>query len=250
LRDSVDFLRENDRDKTEGLFRIPGDSDHVNKLIMLYDSLENNEKDKADEESDGDEPDQTENLLEKYSKETSPHDVATLMKRYLMKLASPLIDENTKKDMIAICARGINDGKDKQLIAYEVVIRALDIAEENRICLAFILRFLLMVSASATLVQLNDSSETNASGGNKMTVENLARVFAPIIMRDDDTVASPATSSQQVAIDPQKQMKQIDQIIAVTEILIWNALELVSSSSSSSASAMQSGSFSSKSERF
>lgn len=252
IRDSIDFLRENDRDKTEGLFRIPGDSDHVNKLIMLYDSVENTERDE-------DEDDEDENLLEKYSTETSAHDVATLMKRYLMKLSFPLIDETTKKEMINIYARGKNDGKDKQLIAYEVILKALDISEENRLCLAFVLRFLLMVSNSSNVtVQTGTTAEGESNGntsnpsGNKMTVENLARVFAPIIMRDDEMLSGTASNNSVTSTTPKDQMKQIDQIIAVTEILIWNALELVgSSSSSSSAAALQSGgSFSSKSERF
>ena len=188
LRDCVDYLRDEDRDKTPGLFRIPGNSDEVDRLLIMYDAPEN-----ADME-----------ILHK--EKPTAHDVATLMKRYLMKLSTPLIDAEMKQTLLGIVAKGLGEGKDKQLIAYEVVVKALDIEVVERCALAFVLRFLYMVSAS------DDSDE--GSNSNRMTVESLARLFAPIIMRDDD----------QSAMDP---LKQIEYAIIVTEILIWNAMELV-----------------------
>jgi len=182
LDDCVDYLLEDDRDKTEGLFRIPGDSENVDKLILMYESKEL----------------ESEDILRTVSPPV--HDAATLMKRYLMKLAHPLIDSSTKKDMISIFIRGTAEDKDKQLVSYEVVIRALDIEEQNRIALGFLLRFLLMIS--------NEADE-----GSRMSVEAYARLFAPIIMRDDDGTM--------------EMIKHIDTVIVVTEILIWNALELM-----------------------
>jgi RhoGAP domain len=225
-------LREDDRDRTEGLFRIPGDSENVNKLILMYDALEQKQQqqqrrrqaldDEADSDNDEEAAEDVDNLLDKFT--LTVHDVATLMKRYLMKLAQPLIDEQAKKDMIAIYARGKGENKDKQLIAYEVVIRAKDIAEENRVCLAFVLKFLLNIAALAG--GGGGGGDESESGGNKMGVENLARVFAPIIMRDDE-LPSVVGGNVSSATTAKEQMKQVDQIIVVTEILIWNALELV-----------------------
>lgn len=188
LRDCVEYLRDEDRERTEGLFRIPGDSDKVDRLMVLY-------------EDGGD----TDDVLE--DEKASAHDVATLLKRYLMRMPSPLVDEQTRKDLIGIVQRGTTEGKDKQLIAYEVCVRCLEIESDKRSALSYLLRFLNIVG-------------TTEQGVNKMTVENLAKVFAPIILRE----GSPSSVTQ---TQLQEQKKLIDLSIVVCEILIWNAQEIV-----------------------
>ena len=181
IRESIDYLREEERDRTLGLFRIPGNSENVDKLLEKFESPEFEEV----------------NILEKFRPPV--HDVANLMKRYLIRTPQGLIGDEDKKDLLNIVAKGIKEDKDKQLMAYEVVVRALMIEESQRTCLAFVLRFLLAISGEQE--------------DGRMTVEALARMFAPIVIRDYES-------------KPIDQLKLIDQMIILTEILIWNALEL------------------------
>lgn len=181
LRESIDYLR--DQPMVEGLFRIPGDTLKVDEMIAAFDA-----------------PNADERLEILHELKPASHDVATMVKRYLIKRGEPLVPNEYREELVKIVKEGRENGMDIQLVAYEVVVRALDIEAESRKCLGYVLRYLSVVG--------KDEDTT------KMSTQALATVFAPIIMKCEDE-------------NPKELAKKMRDYITVTEILIHNSSELV-----------------------
>ncbi|XP_077438822.1 rho GTPase-activating protein 22 [Vanacampus margaritifer] len=143
----------------EGLFRAPGQTNHVRLLQDAFD--------------------RGESLL--FDSTTDVHTVASLLKLYLRELPEPVIPF-TKYAQFLSCALLLN--KDKEMGIIELGKQVKSLPKVNYNLLEYICRFLDEVQSH--------------SDANKMSVQNLATVFGPNVLRPrvEDPVIMMEGSSQ------------------------------------------------------
>ncbi|XP_047673337.1 rho GTPase-activating protein 22 isoform X2 [Tachysurus fulvidraco] len=147
----VNFIRERGLDE-EGLFRMPGQANLVKELQDAFDC--------------GEKP--------QFDSNTDIHTVASLLKLYLRELPEPVIPF-CKYDDFLTCAQLLAKDEEEGLQELEQQVKTLPSANYN--LLKYICNFLDEVQSH--------------SGENKMSVQNLATVFGPNILRPkmEDPVA-------------------------------------------------------------
>ncbi|XP_059373325.1 rho GTPase-activating protein 22-like isoform X1 [Carassius carassius] len=154
----VDFIREQGL-KEEGLFRMPGQANLVKELQDAFDC--------------GDKP--------LFDSNTDIHTVASLLKLYLRELPEPVIPFNKYEDFLT-CAQLLL--KDDEVGLSELVNQVNTLPQANYNLLKYICKFLDEVQSH--------------SNENKMSVQNLATVFGPNILRPkvEDPVSMMEGTSQ------------------------------------------------------
>uniref|UniRef100_A0A672ZRS0 Rho GTPase activating protein 24 n=1 Tax=Sphaeramia orbicularis TaxID=375764 RepID=A0A672ZRS0_9TELE len=147
----VDFIRQRGL-REEGLFRLPGQANLVKELQDAFDC--------------GEKP--------SFDCNTDVHTVASLLKLYLRELPEPVVPFHKYDDFLA-CAKIL--GKDEEVGMKELRKLVESLPPVNYNLLKYICRFLDEVQSY--------------SGVNKMSVQNLATVFGPNILRPklEDPVA-------------------------------------------------------------
>lgn len=139
----VDFIRQRGL-KEEGLFRLPGQANLVKELQDAFDC--------------GEKP--------SFDSNTDVHTVASLLKLYLRELPEPVIPYAKYEDFLS-CAKMLSKEEEMGLIELVKQVKSLPVVNYN--LLKYICRFLDEVQSY--------------SGVNKMSVQNLATVFGPNILR-------------------------------------------------------------------
>ncbi|NXN99567.1 RHG24 protein, partial [Rhinopomastus cyanomelas] len=139
----VDFIRQRGL-KEEGLFRLPGQANLVRELQDAFDC--------------GEKP--------SFDSNTDVHTVASLLKLYLRELPEPVIPYAKYDDFLS-CAKMLS--KEEETGLKELVKQVKSLPPVNYNLLKYICRFLDEVQFY--------------SGVNKMSVQNLATVFGPNILR-------------------------------------------------------------------
>ncbi|XP_019408415.1 PREDICTED: rho GTPase-activating protein 24 isoform X1 [Crocodylus porosus] len=139
----VDFIRLQGL-KEEGLFRLPGQANLVKELQEAFDC--------------GEKP--------SFDSNTDVHTVASLLKLYLRELPEPVIPYAKYEDFLS-CAKLLS--KEEETGLKELVKQVKSLPPVNFNLLKYICRFLDEVQSY--------------SGVNKMSVQNLATVFGPNILR-------------------------------------------------------------------
>ncbi|XP_033016570.1 rho GTPase-activating protein 24 isoform X3 [Lacerta agilis] len=139
----VDFIRLRGL-KEEGLFRLPGQANLVKELQDAFDC--------------GEKP--------LFDRNTDVHTVASLLKLYLRELPEPVIPYAKYEDFLS-CAKLLS--KEEETGLNELVKQVKSLPPVNFNLLKYICRFLDEVQSY--------------SGVNKMSVQNLATVFGPNILR-------------------------------------------------------------------
>ncbi|XP_041826519.1 rho GTPase-activating protein 24 isoform X2 [Melanotaenia boesemani] len=139
----VDFIRQWGL-REEGLFRLPGQANLVKELQDAFDC--------------GEKP--------SFDSNTDVHTVASLLKLYLRELPEPVIPFQKYEEFLA-CAKLL--GKDEEMGMKELRRLVESLPPVNYNLLKYICRFLDEVQSY--------------SGVNKMSVQNLATVFGPNILR-------------------------------------------------------------------
>ncbi|CAM4726409.1 unnamed protein product [Leuciscus chuanchicus] len=154
----VDFIRERGL-KEEGLFRMPGQANLVKELQDAFDC--------------GDKP--------LFDSNTDVHTVASLLKLYLRELPEPVIPFNKYEDFLT-CAQLLL--KDDEVGLDELVKQVYTLPQANYNLLKYICKFLDEVQSHSI--------------ENKMSVQNLATVFGPNILRPkvEDPVSMMEGTSQ------------------------------------------------------
>ncbi|XP_077157102.1 rho GTPase-activating protein 24 isoform X1 [Paroedura picta] len=139
----VDFIRQRGL-KEEGLFRLPGQANLVKELQDAFDC--------------GEKP--------LFDRNTDVHTVASLLKLYLRELPEPVIPYAKYEDFLS-CAKLLSKEEETGLNELAKQVKSLPVVNYN--LLKYICRFLDEVQSY--------------SGVNKMSVQNLATVFGPNILR-------------------------------------------------------------------
>ncbi|CAI9604292.1 unnamed protein product [Staurois parvus] len=139
----VDFIRQRGLTE-EGLFRLPGQANLVKELQDAFDC--------------GEKP--------AFDSNTDVHTVASLLKLYLRELPEPVIPYSKYEDFLS-CAKQLS--KEEESGMAELVKQVKSLPPVNYNLLKYICRFLDEVQSY--------------SGVNKMSVQNLATVFGPNILR-------------------------------------------------------------------
>nr|XP_033770604.1 rho GTPase-activating protein 24 isoform X2 [Geotrypetes seraphini] len=139
----VDFIRQHGL-KEEGLFRLPGQANLVKELQDAFDC--------------GEKP--------SFDSNTDVHTVTSLLKLYLRELPEPVIPFFKYEEFLS-CAKLLS--KEEESGMKELVKQVKDLPPANYNLLLYICRFLDEVQSY--------------SGINKMSVQNLATVFGPNILR-------------------------------------------------------------------
>ncbi|XP_028982971.1 rho GTPase-activating protein 22 isoform X1 [Betta splendens] len=154
----VCFIRDHGMEE-EGLFRAPGQTNHVRELQGAFDR---GEKPMIDSTTD-------------------VHTVASLLKLYIRELPEPIIPFSKYTQFLS-CAQLLT--KDKEMGIIELSKQVKCLPQVNHNLLKYICRFLDEVQSH--------------SGENKMSVQNLATVFGPNILRPrvEDPVTMMEGSSQ------------------------------------------------------
>ncbi|XP_036403109.1 rho GTPase-activating protein 22 isoform X2 [Megalops cyprinoides] len=154
----VDFIREQGLDE-EGLFRMPGQANLVKELQDAFDC--------------GDKP--------MFNSNTDVHTVASLLKLYLRELPEPVIPFAKYQDFLT-CAQLL--AKDEEVGIQELGKQVKTLPQANYNLLKYICKFLDEVQSH--------------SNENKMSVQNLATVFGPNILRPkmEDPVTMMEGTSQ------------------------------------------------------
>ncbi|KAM4730416.1 rho GTPase-activating protein 22 isoform 2-T2 [Anableps anableps] len=152
------FIREHGL-KEEGLFRAPGQTNHVRELQDVFDRGE----------------------IPVFDSSTDVHTVASLLKLYIRELPEPIIPFSKYTQFLS-CAQLLT--KDKEMAIIELSKQVKSLPQVNYNLLKYICKFLDEVQ-----MQSND---------NKMSVQNLATVFGPNILRPrvEDPVTMMEGSSQ------------------------------------------------------
>ncbi|XP_067413211.1 rho GTPase-activating protein 24 isoform X2 [Emydura macquarii macquarii] len=154
----VDFIRLRGL-KEEGLFRLPGQANLVKELQDAFDC--------------GEKP--------SFDSSTDVHTVASLLKLYLRELPEPVIPYAKYEDFLS-CAKLLS--KEEEMGVKELVKQVKSLPPVNYNLLKYICRFLDEVQSY--------------SGVNKMSVQNLATVFGPNILRPK--VEDPLTIMEGTAV--------------------------------------------------
>uniref|UniRef100_A0A669CL54 Rho GTPase activating protein 22 n=1 Tax=Oreochromis niloticus TaxID=8128 RepID=A0A669CL54_ORENI len=154
----VCFIRENGL-KEEGLFRAPGQTNHVRELQDAFDR--------------GEKP--------VFDSSTDVHTVASLLKLYIRELPEPIIPFSKYTQFLS-CAQLLT--KDKEMGITELGKQVKSLPQVNYNLLEYICKFLDEVQSH--------------SNENKMSVQNLATVFGPNILRPrvEDPVTMMEGSTQ------------------------------------------------------
>lgn len=154
----VCFIREHGL-KEEGLFRAPGQTNHVRELQDAFDR--------------GEKP--------VFDSSTDVHTVASLLKLYIRELPEPIIPFSKYTQFLS-CAQLLT--KDKDMGVVELGKNVTSLPQVNYNLLKYICKFL-------------DEVQSHANE-NKMSVQNLATVFGPNILRPrvEDPVTMMEGSSQ------------------------------------------------------
>ncbi|XP_048472392.1 rho GTPase-activating protein 22-like isoform X1 [Rhincodon typus] len=139
----VDFIREHGLTE-EGLFRMPGQANLVKELQDSFDC--------------GEKP--------LFDRNTDVHTVASLLKLYLRELPEPVIPFAKYEDFLS-CAQLL--AKDQEEGVQELIKQVTNLPQANYNLLKYICRFLDEVQSYSSV--------------NKMSVQNLATVFGPNILR-------------------------------------------------------------------
>uniref|UniRef100_A0A3P8TZT9 Rho GTPase activating protein 22 n=1 Tax=Amphiprion percula TaxID=161767 RepID=A0A3P8TZT9_AMPPE len=139
----VDFIRERGLDE-EGLFRMPGQANLVKELQEAFDC--------------GDKP--------LFDSNTDVHTVASLLKLYLRELPEPVIPFSKYEDFLT-CAQLLAKDEEEGVQELEKQVSTLPLPNYN--LLKYICKFL-------------DEVQSHCNE-NKMSVQNLATVFGPNILR-------------------------------------------------------------------
>ncbi|NXO23119.1 RHG24 protein, partial [Cisticola juncidis] len=139
----VDFIRQRGL-REEGLFRLPGQANLVKELQDAFDC--------------GEKP--------SFDSSTDVHTVASLLKLYLRELPEPVVPYAKYEDFLS-CAKMLS--KEEETGLKELVKQVKSLPAVNYNLLKYICRFLDEVQSY--------------SGVNKMSVQNLATVFGPNILR-------------------------------------------------------------------
>ncbi|XP_035255843.1 rho GTPase-activating protein 22 isoform X2 [Anguilla anguilla] len=139
----VDFIRERGLDE-EGLFRMPGQANLVKELQDAFDC--------------GDKP--------LFNSNTDVHTVASLLKLYLRELPEPVVPFSQYQDFLT-CAQLLAKDEEDGIEELAKQVKTLPLANHN--LLKYICKFL-------------DEVQSHSSQ-NKMSVQNLATVFGPNILR-------------------------------------------------------------------
>uniref|UniRef100_A0A3B3CY63 Rho GTPase activating protein 22 n=2 Tax=Oryzias melastigma TaxID=30732 RepID=A0A3B3CY63_ORYME len=152
------FIREHGL-KEEGLFRAPGQTNHVRELQDAFDR--------------GEKP--------VFDSSTDVHTVASLLKLYIRELPEPIIPFSKYTQFLS-CAQLLN--KDKETGIAELRKQVKSLPQVNYSLIKYICKFLDEVQSY--------------SNDNKMSVQNLATVFGPNILRArvEDPVTMMEGSSQ------------------------------------------------------
>ncbi|XP_018621548.2 rho GTPase-activating protein 22 isoform X1 [Scleropages formosus] len=169
----VDFIRERGLQE-EGLFRLPGQANLVKELQDIFDC--------------GDKP--------LFNSNTDVHTVASLVKLYLRELPEPVVPFDKYENFLT-CAQLL--AKDKETGIQELSRQVKTLPRANFNLLKYICKFLDEVQS--------------LSSENKMSVQNLATVFGPNILRpkiEDPVTIMEGTSQVQhlmtVLISEHKQL--------------------------------------------
>jgi len=141
----IEYLRKTGL-SSEGLFRVPGNNDTIQKLKMQF------EKHESIELSD-------------------PHDAAGLLKLYIRQLSSPLIPHSLYSQFVELEDKSKSDKMPADQKGAKYKALEAQIPAANRDVLTYLTRFLVDMAKHA--------SET------KMDVNNIAMVFAPNILRPE-----------------------------------------------------------------
>ncbi|XP_072293192.1 rho GTPase-activating protein 22 [Eucyclogobius newberryi] len=154
----VSFIREHGL-KEEGLFRAPGQTNHVRELQDAFDR--------------GEKP--------VFDSTTDVHTVASLLKLFIRELPEPVIPF-AKYTQFLSCAQLLT--KDREMAIVELCKQVKSLPQVNYNLLCYICRFLDEVQSH--------------SNENKMSVQNLATVFGPNVLRPrmEDPVTMMEGSSQ------------------------------------------------------
>ncbi|KAF1375770.1 hypothetical protein PFLUV_G00223630 [Perca fluviatilis] len=154
----VCFIREHGL-KEEGLFRAPGQNNHVRELQDAFDR--------------GEKP--------MFDSTTDVHTVASLLKLYIRELPEPIIPFSKYTQFLS-CAQLLT--KDKAMGIVELGKQVKSLPQVNYNLLTYICKFLDVVQSH--------------SNENKMSVQNLATVFGPNILRPrvEDPITMMEGSSQ------------------------------------------------------
>ncbi|NWR35092.1 RHG24 protein, partial [Tachuris rubrigastra] len=139
----VDFIRQRGL-REEGLFRLPGQANLVKELQDAFDC--------------GEKP--------SFDSNTDVHTVASLLKLYLRELPEPVVPYAKYEDFLS-CAKMLSKEEETGLKELVKQVKSLPVVNYN--LLKYICRFLDEVQSY--------------SGVNKMSVQNLATVFGPNILR-------------------------------------------------------------------
>ncbi|XP_038625196.1 rho GTPase-activating protein 24 isoform X1 [Tachyglossus aculeatus] len=139
----VDFIRQRGLEE-EGLFRLPGQANLVKELQDAFDC--------------GEKP--------AFDSNTDVHTVASLLKLYLRELPEPVVPYAKYDDFLS-CAKLLSKEEDTGVKELVRQVKSLPVVNYN--LLQYICRFLDEVQSY--------------SGVNKMSVQNLATVFGPNILR-------------------------------------------------------------------
>ncbi|KAK7930819.1 hypothetical protein WMY93_007214 [Mugilogobius chulae] len=154
----VSFIREHGLTE-EGLFRAPGQTNHVRELQDAFDR--------------GEKP--------VFDSTTDVHTVASLLKLYIRELPEPVIPF-AKYTQFLSCAQLLT--KDREMAVVELCKQVKSLPQVNYNLLRYICKFLDEVQSR--------------SNENKMSVQNLATVFGPNVLRPrmEDPVTMMEGSSQ------------------------------------------------------
>uniref|UniRef100_A0A665ULP1 Rho GTPase-activating protein 22-like n=1 Tax=Echeneis naucrates TaxID=173247 RepID=A0A665ULP1_ECHNA len=181
----VCFIREHGLDE-EGLFRAPGQNNHVRELQDMFDR--------------GEKP--------VFDSTTDVHTVASLLKLYIRELPEPIIPFSKYTQFLS-CAQLLT--KDKEMGITELGKQVKSLPQVNYNILKYICRFLDEVQSH--------------SNENKMSVQNLATVFGPNILRPrvEDPVTMMEGSSQvqhlmTVLISEHSQLYKCEEPETVTKV--------------------------------
>ncbi|XP_055320949.1 uncharacterized protein LOC129577599 isoform X2 [Sitodiplosis mosellana] len=129
--------------------------------------------------------------LKTFDSETSPHDVASLLKEYLRDLPEPLLCRSLYQGFLS--TQKIRNRR-LQLEALSHLIQLLPIA--HRDTLYVLLKFLALVARCSDDV-MNLATNTCISVGNKMDSTNLATVIAPNILHSNTDANSAVATDEQ-----------------------------------------------------
>ncbi|XP_031640723.1 uncharacterized protein LOC116352342 isoform X2 [Contarinia nasturtii] len=129
--------------------------------------------------------------LKTFDSETSPHDVASLLKEYLRDLPEPLLCRSLYPAFLS--TQKIRNRR-LQLEALSHLIQLLPIA--HRDTLYVLLKFLALVARCSDDV-MNLATNTCISVGNKMDSANLATVIAPNILHSNTDASSAVATDEQ-----------------------------------------------------